>query len=394
MRVGLYVQGMHPETGGGHTFEREALAAINRARPAGRHDFVAFGFAPGPPVGWELDHYLTLRPSGPHRALDIVLGRLGREPEYHRLGGRLWIDDVVQTRDIDLVWSLGPGCPVRSTPYVATVWDLQHRLQPIFPEVSSRGEWTAREERYARELGQASMVIVGTAAGQAEVERFYGIPPTRIRRLPHPTPSFALEEGDAGASDVLARNGLEPGFVLYPAQFWPHKNHANLLRALRWLRDEHSITLPAVFVGADKGAGAHVRAVVTELGLQNSVHFLGFVPEVDLIALYRAALALCYPSFFGPENLPPLEAFGLGCPVVAADVSGSDEQLGDAAVRVAPTDPAAIGRALLAIRDDPELRKTLIDRGRQRARLSTTADFVAGMFAVVDELEPIIRTWR
>ena len=46
-------------------------------------------------------------------------------------------------------------------------------------------------------------------------------------------------------------------------------------------------------------------------------------------------------SLFGPENLPPLEAMALGCPVVAADVPGAREQLGDAALRVPPIDAAA-----------------------------------------------------
>jgi glycosyltransferase involved in cell wall biosynthesis len=43
---------------------------------------------------------------------------------------------------------------------------------------------------------------------------------------------------------------------------------------------------------------------------------------------------LRYPSFFGAENLPPLEAFALGCPVIAADMPGAREQLGDAAILV------------------------------------------------------------
>jgi glycosyltransferase involved in cell wall biosynthesis len=115
---------------------------------------------------------------------------------------------------------------------------------------------------------------------------------------------------------------------------------------------------------------------------------------VDLVALYRNALALTYTTFFGPENLPPLEAFALGCAVVASAVNGSEEQLGDAALLVPPTDHVALGNAILHIHSDPGIRTRLIERGLQRAHRFTKADYVRGMVAILDELEPVIRTWR
>ncbi len=51
-------------------------------------------------------------------------------------------------------------------------------------------------------------------------------------------------------------------------------------------------------------------------------------------------------TFFGPENLPPLEAFALKCPVIASNVSGSEEQLGDAAILVNPVNPEEIAQAI------------------------------------------------
>ena len=56
----------------------------------------------------------------------------------------------------------------------------------------------------------------------------------------------------------------------------------------------------------------------------------------ELIALYRHALALTFVSYFGPDNLPPLEAFALGCPVITSAIEGVDEQLGNAALYVNP----------------------------------------------------------
>ena len=103
-------------------------------------------------------------------------------------------------------------------------------------------------------------------------------------------------------------------------------------RCGRWrpfTRRAHDYEL--VLVGDDKGQAGHVASLVREMGLSDSVHQLGFVETEELVALYRGAHSLLYLSF-GPENLPPLEAYALGCPVVASDVPGAREQLGEAAL--------------------------------------------------------------
>ena len=395
MKVAVYVRHLAPEMGGGHTFARDIVDALAAARGSARHEVVTAGHAPDPPEGWSAGSYVALQgdPLGRmtgriRRRVAATLGRGRSRPP------KSWLDRVFEANGIDLIWCVAAGAPTDALPYVTTIWDLQHRLQPVFPEVSAQGEWMQRERFFAREIGQAAVVIVGTAAGQAEVERFYGVPPTRIRTLPHPTPSFALNAPDATDDSTLGRYGLEPGYVLYPAQFWAHKNHVRLLRALRLLRDEHDIRLRAVFVGSDKGNEAHVRHVAESLDLVSQVRFLGFVPRSDLVALYQHAAAMAYVTLFGPENLPPLEAFALGCPVVASDVPGAEEQLGDAALLVSPTNEADIARALLTLHRDDALRLSQIERGRSRARAFTAANFVDGMLGIIDELEPVVSTWR
>src|SRR4029077_6307306 len=98
-----------------------------------------------------------------------------------------------------------------------------------------------------------------------------------------------------------------------------------------------------------------------------------------LRALYQNALCLCYVSFFGPENLPPLEAFGLRCPVIAADVPGISEQLGDAAIRVDPRNELEIAQALKLLFENKVKREELVRRGEERARRFTGREFVQGL---------------
>ncbi|PYL55797.1 MAG: glycosyltransferase family 1 protein, partial [Verrucomicrobia bacterium] len=227
---------------------------------------------------------------------------------------------------------------------------------------------------------------VGTEAGKSEVQRFYGTPDEKIRILPHPTPSFALEE-TARDTETLAKYKLPPDYIFYPAQFWTHKNHAAIVEAVAHLKRTDNLRLPVVFTGSDQGNERVVRELVDKMQMQDQVFFLGHVSRETLKALYQNALALCYVSFFGPENLPPLEAFGLGCPVIAADVPGASEQLGDAAIRVNPSDELAIAEALKLVFQDKSKREELIRRGKKRAQRFTGRDFAKGLFDLLDEFE-------
>jgi len=149
--------------------------------------------------------------------------------------------------------------------------------------------------------------------------------------------------------------------------------------------------MPAVFVGSDKGNLDHVKKLTNKLGLASQVHFLGFVSQSDLVSLYRNAFALTYMSLCGPENLPPLEAFALGCPVVASEIAGAAEQLGEAAVLVDPCSPEEIANAIKHLLDDPKRVRTLVEKGRQRASRWTGRDFVRGVFKMLDAFEPVRR---
>jgi glycosyltransferase involved in cell wall biosynthesis len=123
------------------------------------------------------------------------------------------------------------------------------------------------------------------------------------------------------------------------------------------------------------------------------VHFLGFVERNVLVTLYRQALALTYVSWCGPENMPPLEAFALGCPVIATRIPGAEEQLGDAALFCEPGDPASISEAIANVQGDAELRARLVDAGRIRARRFSPADYVGGALKFLDEFSAVRRCW-
>lgn len=385
MRVGILSPVAPESIGGGYTFEQEIFERILELVPDSKHEFVIFEGFRGSRAETKLPGFKYVQLKRP--LLDFLVLRKRVYPWEKR-----WVCNAIKREKIEFFLNTSFEAITLEIPFLAMVWDLQHRLQPFFPEVSSGRTWQRRENFYSQVLRRAAFVITGTEAGKSELQMFYGLPGEKIRILPHPTPGFALEES-APDPEELARYNLPPDYVFYPAQFWSHKNHVAILKAILYLKQTDNLRLSVVFTGSDQGNESYVRELVGKMQLQDQVFFLGHVPRRALKALYQHALALCYVSFFGPENLPPLEAFALGCPVIAADVPGASEQLGDCAIRVNPANELEIAQALKLLLHDNAKRKELVRQGKERALRFTGRDFARGLFDLLDEFEPIRRCW-
>jgi glycosyltransferase involved in cell wall biosynthesis len=391
LRVGVVSGYVSPSFGGVHAFIADVVSAIKSC--SSDHTFIIYeeelqrpGAFSGKPA-WRRAAGRTVR------ALSIgrVVGWAARQISPSSGHSVSAFEEFVRTSEIDLVWFLLPYHDPVSVPYVATPYDLQHRVQPCFPEVSHR--WKERERSYAAVLPRATRIITGTQTGKNEIVTLYGVYPDNVVVVPMPSSVPDTDFEDDVRTDFRSKYGITGEFLLYPAQFWPHKNHVNLLLALDQIRTDTGLELDLVLTGSDQGNLDHVRRVVASLGLGAQVHILGFVPRVDLDKLYRAAVALIYPSFFGPDNLPPLEAFARNCPVAAARVAGAEEQLESAALFFNPSDPADIARAILTLYRDNELRSELVRRGKRLVSARSPETYVARICQILDDLARIRRCW-
>ncbi|MEP6617713.1 MAG: glycosyltransferase family 1 protein [bacterium] len=327
-------------------------------------------------------------PSLPARGVQRASRTIRREPAPRPFAA---LGDALVAAGAHCAWMLGASITPLDIPYVATVWDLQHRVQPWFPEVSSNGQWTERERLFPEYIRRAAAVIVGTEVGADEIRVAYGEPAGGLHVLPLPTPSFVL---DAALGPIPARLVELPArYLFYPAQFWSHKNHVTALRTLALLAADPEMP-HLVLVGADRGTLDHVMRTATALGVQDRLHALGHVDRATLVALYAHAEALLFPSMFGPDNLPPLEAMALGCPVIAARVNGAEEQLGDAAILVDALDAEGFAAAIRALRLDHAHREAMIARGRKRANAWTASQYVSAVFELIERrIEPVRALW-
>lgn len=230
-------------------------------------------------------------------------------------------------------------------PFITTVFDICHRDFPEFPEVRECGVFFSRDEHFKNNLPAASLVITDSPELSEKIVRKYGVDAERIIAIPYGTADIeAYDETE----HVLQQYKITSGYFFYPAQFWPHKNHVRIIEAMALLKASGS-DFRVVFAGGDKGNRLYLEKMAKNLGVEGRITFLGFVPQQHMHGLYAGCHAVIMPTYFGPTNLPPLEAWTFNKPLIYSAHLRS--HAGDAALYVDADSVDDIATAMQACMD-------------------------------------------
>lgn len=295
----------------------------------------------------------------------------------------------------DLVYFVASGdssAMLQKLNYITTVWDLCHRENPEFPEVRGINQFFVREKHFRNNLGPALLIITESERLSEMISKYYGVDKDRILAIPL-TPTPFLNECHAIDKDtILKKYSLESGYYFYPAQFWAHKNHIRILQALLLLREKQNWTPTVVFSGKDYGNLCHINKFIETHKLESQVKILGFVPSEDIRGLYENSRAVIMPTYFGPTNLPPLEAWSIGIPLIYS--SHLKEQSGNAALSVDSDNAQELSDAMLLC-SEPEVCNRLVLAGYQR--MTDIANQRSGaetqLFKVLETFESRRQCW-
>lgn len=209
---------------------------------------------------------------------------------------------------------LSPG--IHRLPMATTAWDFGHLDLPHYPETGQNGLWKWREELYSSTVSRSVAIFCDSTSTKSRLIGRYGAQENRVNVV-------GLFPSVPGG--VVPERLDRPHFI-YPAMFWPHKNHKLLLEAFAKFVAENGPVAYLVLTGAGS-LEDRVKAHAQSLGLSELVRFMGLVPRERLMSLLAGSKGLVMPSLLGPSNIPPLEAALLNVPVVASDVHLMNEML-------------------------------------------------------------------
>lgn len=261
---------------------------------------------------------------------------------------------------------------------LVTVHDLMHRYEGQFQEFD-KNEFNRRERKYKQISKNATAILVDSKMGKKHLIESYNTKGSKIHILPFVSKNF----------DKIKMNNklkLPKKFLFYPAQFWEHKNHINLIKALKILNNEFKNNVNLILTGSKKNYYYEVISLIKELKLTKKIHILNYVDDRTIKTLYKKAQCLAFVSFCGPTNIPPLESIKLNCPVVCSDVYGMREQLNNSAIFVNPKDPRDIAKKINSLIKNKSKKNKLIKKGSRLDSKNNLFTFKANLVSSVNKV--------
>jgi len=180
----------------------------------------------------------------------------------------------------------------------------------------------------------------------------------------------SLAEGESRSDEerkkafTAEKYNLASPFVLYVGNAYPYKNLPTLFAAVKQVNQSQPLCLAVV--GARGVFLDRLRQSAQEQGSLEYINFLGYVPDADLVDLYKEAAAFVLPSFSEGFGLTAVEAMGLGCPVVAANSSCLPEVCDEAALYFNPWEAQDLAAKISQVLADPLLADDLRKKGQER----------------------------
>ncbi len=234
-------------------------------------------------------------------------------------------------------------------PLLAWITDFQHLH---LPELCSELEIQGRDGLFRGIVRRATLVVVSSEDARSDLERFSPGAGSRARVL-----SFVAAVPESvwtpDPAEVAARYHLPERFVFLPNQFWKHKNHEVVIRALDLARR----TAPDLTVVCTGNTNefrhphyfSELLAEVSRMNLRGNLIILGMVPHGDVFQLIRQSLAVLQPSRFEGWNTCIEEVKSIGKRMIVSDLAVHREQAPPETAFFDPLRPEALADALSAV---------------------------------------------
>lgn len=213
-------------------------------------------------------------------------------------------------------------------PWVGYIFDLQHKY---LPEFFSEKEKNDRDKNILKILNEANSVLVNSKFVKEGLKKFYNADLNKIFVLPFAP--FLRNTSLLYENINLTDKQLPSKFFLISNQFWYHKSHITAFYALKKLEEKHNIKdIHIVCTGntfdyRQPDYFDYLKKEIYKLKIDNRVHFLGFIPKHEQIAVMKKSIAVIQPTLFegGPGGGAVYDALCLGVPAIVSDIEVNKE---------------------------------------------------------------------
>lgn len=166
---------------------------------------------------------------------------------------------------------------------------------------------------------------------------------------------------------ILQKYSIQKPFIIYTGSLYPHKNVDRLVKAIVNLNDLYHLNISLVVVCARGVFYERFKQRIKEMKAENFINLVGFIPDKDLVLLYKEAVAFVFPTLSEGFGLPGLEAMAAGCPVICSDIPVLREIYGEAAIYFDPFNVNDIAKKIRDICYYEQIdRNKIIEKGLEQ----------------------------
>ncbi|MBC8176595.1 MAG: glycosyltransferase family 4 protein [Deltaproteobacteria bacterium] len=290
-----------------------------------------------------------------------IAGRLNR-----KLLSTLWmqinVPIIASKMNFDLFWGSRHHLPLLLSPGIKTVVTVHDVVNRLYPGTMALPNLFVERLLMKLSLKRSDAIIADSRSTAADIEGQFGLSAKKIDTIHLGTPIFP-KEPECGTGQI---NDLPAKYFLFVGTLDPRKNFERIFKAFELLKPL-SRRLHLVIVGGEGWKNRDFLGMVAKHPLKAQIRMPGYLPRNQLVAYYRNAICLMFPSLYEGFGFPILEAMSCGTPVITSNVSSMKEVAGSAALLVNPYDTGAISDAMNRLLGDEPLRRGLIKKGFKRA---------------------------
>lgn len=248
--------------------------------------------------------------------------------------------------------ALAPGLPMVLTMH-DSMWRRPLSSAIAHPTWRQRLQDLYRKQVCPRAAAAARVVLTVSEHSRRDLMASLGLGPDKVRVTPNALGSAMSKPlSPSRAAAERASLGVAGPYVLCAGAADTRKNIDALIRAFAQAAQRgplKSARLVVTSLRPGELATTGYARTAREAGLGSRVQFLGYISDGQMKALYQGALCYAFPSLWEGFGLPVLEAFAMGCPVLAADAGALPEVSGGGALLVDPTDSGSMAQGLLRL---------------------------------------------
>lgn len=285
---------------------------------------------------------------------------------HYTLAEQLKLPQIFTTQKLDLLHVPHFNVPILYRGrYVTTIHDL------IWHDIKGLGVTTLSAPTYffkyiayrsvvRSTIARATKIIVPSNTIKGEMVRRFLLQPDKVVTTYEGATVKVLKKYPK--ESILGRYKIKQPYILYVGSLYPHKNVEVVARALKTFDKPPTL----VIVSARNIFQKRFGLILKTINAEELVHFVGYVSDNDLAALYNSAEAYVFPSLSEGFGLPGLEAMSYGTPVLASDIPVLKEIYADASLYFDPKNAKDLADRIKQITDDVNLRSEMIKKGYKR----------------------------